>query len=421
MKYAFSLLVIFILFENISSLTDYQRYKLGRFALTLRKLKQHKEEEKRKLQEDLEDTSKIELSTKNLIEGGEVNYANDPNKEVPPDTPCSETKPPIRYKKVTIQITYIFSFTIVETIRIYFGGIFFIYQRVITTTIIIRLRITYYIPYRALQDSEENADTVKAVCSLVDESLKGKEFDSGMNVLYNCNAETVNGKDATKAKIRLNTDIDLLYKNDTTGKYEAISFDNINFNGNSSNQVDNIQEQTRKTQINFLDGEVIYKIGKYLEIQGTMEPLNSVKLNDKFNISMLISDENGEKTLQPYECKVTQLSPSVLDCDISSPKFNSSVYDLHLSSGISVSNSDSFLILNMKNWENNTDPIIYTGVNSIRYRTNSGGLSGGAIAGIVIACVIVLAAASIAALLLKRRKTNREDNTTIVGLNTLDI
>ena len=136
---------------------------------------------------------------------------------------------------------------------------------------------------------------------------------------------------------------------------------------------------------------------------------------------MLISDENGEKTIQPYECKVTQLSPSVLDCDISSPKFNSSVYDLHLSSGISVSSSDSFLILNMKNWENNTDPIIYTGVNSIRYRINSGGLSGGAIAGIVIACVIVLAAASIAALLLKRRKTNREDNTTIVGLNTLDI
>ena len=50
---------------------------------------------------------------------------------------------------------------------IYFGGLFFFYRRVITTTIIIRLRITYYIRYRALQDSERNADSVKATCSLI--------------------------------------------------------------------------------------------------------------------------------------------------------------------------------------------------------------------------------------------------------------
>lgn len=46
-------------------------------------------------------------------------------------------------------------------------------------------------------------------------------------------------------------------------------------------------------------------------------------------------------------------------------------------------------------------------------------LSGGAIAGIVIACVVVLAAASIAAIML-RKPSPPIDNTTVVGLKTAD-
>ena len=53
------------------------------------------------------------------------------------------------------------------------------------------------------------------------------------------------------------------------------------------------------------------------------------------------------------------------------------------------------------------------------YRKNSSGLSGGAIAGIVIACVVVILAASIAAILLRKPKPPI-DNTTVVGLNTTD-
>ena len=424
MRYILSLLLLCIIFENISSLTDFQLYKLGRFALALRKLKQHKEKEQRKLQEEESgDTSETELPSSNQTEPGEVNNASEPNKELPSDTPCSEKGHGIRDKKATIQTTYIFTFTIVETRMIYFGGLFFFYRRVITTTIIIRLRITYYIPYRALQDSERNADSVKATCSLIDENknLKGQIYENGINVAYNCSAETVNGKDATKANIRINTDIDLLVKNDTTNEYEAISFNDINFNGNASYLADNIQDAKRNRPINLLDAEVLSKTDKSLRIQGTMEPLDSVKLNDIFNISVLNTDKNGNKSLQSYECKVTQLSPSILDCDISSPPFNASVYDLHLSSGNSNSGSGNSLIFNMKNWENSTDPIQSTSEqNTIKYRTNSSGLSGGAIAGIVIACVVVLAAASIAAILLRRPKAPL-DNTTVVGLKTVDI
>ena len=53
------------------------------------------------------------------------------------------------------------------------------------------------------------------------------------------------------------------------------------------------------------------------------------------------------------------------------------------------------------------------------YRNSSSGLSGGAIAGIVIACVVALAAASIAAIML-RKPAPPIDNTTVVGLKTVE-
>jgi len=55
------------------------------------------------------------------------------------------------------------------------------------------------------------------------------------------------------------------------------------------------------------------------------------------------------------------------------------------------------------------------------YRKNSSGLSGGAIAGIVIACVVVLIAASVAALMLRKPTVAPPvDNTTAVQLRTVD-
>ena len=54
------------------------------------------------------------------------------------------------------------------------------------------------------------------------------------------------------------------------------------------------------------------------------------------------------------------------------------------------------------------------------YKKGSSGLSGGAIAGIVIACVAVLVAASVAAIML-RKPTPPVDNTTVTNLQTENI
>ena len=53
------------------------------------------------------------------------------------------------------------------------------------------------------------------------------------------------------------------------------------------------------------------------------------------------------------------------------------------------------------------------------YNKSSSGLSEGAIAGIVIACIAVLLAASIAAIML-RKPAPPIDNTTVVGLKTVE-
>ena len=76
------------------------------------------------------------------------------------------------------------------------------------------------------------------------------------------------------------------------------------------------------------------------------------------------------------------------------------------------------------NWSDSTDTsgensTVTDNVNNISYRKNSSGLSGGAIAGIVIACAVVLIAASIVAMML-RKPAPPLDNTTVVGLKTVD-
>ena len=92
------------------------------------------------------------------------------------------------------------------------------------------------------------------------------------------------------------------------------------------------------------------------------------------------------------------------------------VVTLHMKEGVSTP----------VNWEvvstdtdKTTDATKTDAVNNISYRKNSSGLSGGAIAGIVIACAVVLIAASIVAMML-RKPAPPLDNTTVVGLKTVD-
>ena len=65
---------------------------------------------------------------------------------------------------------------------------------------------------------------------------------------------------------------------------------------------------------------------------------------------------------------------------------------------------------------NGSEPIVSPSSARYSYNKSSSGLSGGAIAGIVIACVVALAAASIAAIMLRKPTPPTYDNTTAVDL-----
>ena len=61
-----------------------------------------------------------------------------------------------------------------------------------------------------------------------------------------------------------------------------------------------------------------------------------------------------------------------------------------------------------------------TSNNNVYYRKNYSGLSGGVIAGIVIACAVVLILITILAMYLRRPKPTMDNNSTIVGLRSVD-
>ena len=131
---------------------------------------------------------------------------------------------------------------------------------------------------------------------------------------------------------------------------------------------------------------------------------------------MNLRDTNDVTNEYPCFLSGVQSSTADLTCDTSSNPLKTTVGKLHLSSGIK--NGETLFVEMNNPGENGTYVITPSaGGNRYTYSKSSSGLSGGAIAGIVIACVVALAAASIAAIML-RKPTPPVDNTTIVDLKT---
>ena len=131
--------------------------------------------------------------------------------------------------------------------------------------------------------------------------------------------------------------------------------------------------------------------------------------------------DKGKGTQKSYKCKYELFDGNdtcILNCDTSNQPIKTTTRNLHLS----TSDDTTLVTLSMKDGGNDAPietPIDSGNNNNISYRKNSSGLSGGAIAGIVIACAVVLIAASIVAMML-RKPTPPLDNTTVVGLKTVD-
>ena len=307
---------------------------------------------------------------------------------------------------------------------------------IIASIINLRLRIAYsFGRLRNLQD-ESAAESVPSTCYINNPDLAGKNGTGG-NIKYDCNATTTyNATDITN--VTINTDVPLKADN------QSFSFENVTFNGNSSEEAANLVEATDQVEgdpIDIRDADITVEDNKVV-FSGTVrsdEGASTAKAmyDNKETFTMLLSDfSSGEEKFEEYDC---QISSYTADGDNGKVDMTCKTPNKNLKNPIAFNFDDSLSIgervvtLHMKegvstpvNWEvvstdtdKTTDATKTDAVNNISYRKNSSGLSGGAIAGIVIACAVVLIAASIVAMML-RKPAPPLDNTTVVGLKTVD-
>ena len=307
---------------------------------------------------------------------------------------------------------------------------------IIAFTINLRLRIAYsFGRLRNLQD-ESAAESVPSTCYINNPELAGKN-GTGANIKYDCNATTTyNATDITN--VTINTDVPLKADN------QSFSFENVTFNGNSSEEAANLVEATDQVEgepIDIRDADITVEEDKVV-FTGTVagdEGASTAKAmyDGEETFTMLLSDfSSGEEKFEEYDCQISSYTADgdngKVDMTCETPNKNlKNPNAFNFDDSLSI--GDRVVTLHMKegvstpvNWEvvstdtdKTTDATKTDAVNNISYRKNSSGLSGGAIAGIVIACAVVLIAASIVAMML-RKPAPPLDNTTVVGLKTVD-
>ena len=449
MRYLISFLLFFAILENVLSDQSLKKRML-RVALKIKEIQKRKEMQ-RKLQDEsdqpdhaenvIENTNEQTVEEPEIPEDIPYNDTGDGNPEssnpfandtiLPPNKPFSTAKK-TKNKNTNIQAIKYYGydttppttenpfFTITFKVYIYIIGI------PIPKVIVYRLRIAHNPRLRSLE--EVGDESVRSGCTLLDTSLAGKVFTDGESPNYYCEANTQN--DPKDAQVAINTDVDIAYSN-PNGSFEYLSFDEIGFNGNSSEEASNLQQSTEEIpQFAVLkNGDILDDGDRYtLRIKGTIQQKRVFEVKDNVTMNFENLYKDGDDNIEPYECTINSTDPFILNCDTSRHAIRTSLHSLHLSSGvmnISVTRRRAeetvlqrLLMIEMEKY-NNTETFDYYTKSSNTYRKKSSGLSGGAIAGIVIACVVVLVAASIAAIML-RKPTPPIDNTTVIGLKSAD-
>ena len=420
MKYFFSFLLICLLAENVFNRPQKISSRLSKMISKL------KEKSIRKLQgtdttEEGNQTEIVEpIPIDNYIPTGdteaETGNATAKDAQVPATKPYSKN-----YKRgnknANIQFMKFHSFNFDSSAKkISFSTFFYFIARRIPHFIIFRLRITYNSRLRNLADTQ--ADSVRTDCEIDDDdpSKDGAELSStnGATVNYKCAAHATG--DATNAQIAINTDFDMVLK-DKNGTVETIGFDKINFNGNSASEAENIQNSvekltgfaTLKNTKAETSGYILKLIGQLIDNSQSSLRILTIKAGDKITMDI----PNNEDVATNYPCTTEgSTSQFVLNCNTESKPLTTSPKNLHLTSGNST--DKTYLSVEMSNpTDTNT---LSTVQETVKNKKSSSGLSGGAIAGIVIACVVVLVGAAIAVILIRKPSRPPIETTTVIGL-----
>ena len=205
---------------------------------------------------------------------------------------------------------------------------------------------------------------------------------------------------------------------DKDGNTEVLSFSEVNFDEKAAEEAQNMKENKV-----VLNGEIItftlssasMEDKTMLQLVGTLSDstLRSLSLSEGANDVTMNLVQNSETT-KDYNCTLTKASSTgTLKCDTSSAPMDSTVGDQSIKNG--YSSDGTFISINTQKVNSNTPLVTEQSGSNYRHSKSSSGLSGGAIAGIVIACVVVLVGAAVAVIMLRKPSSAPIDNTTSVA------
>ena len=201
------------------------------------------------------------------------------------------------------------------------------------------------------------------------------------------------------------------------GKNTTIDSKDINFSEDAAESASKLEESNGNVdKVLILQNGVICSQDKgKFTING-----NLVEIEDGKTIMLNLHDDlsNSDKEIPCLVNREGTNDAVVLNCDTNGEDLNA---DLNFKSGMEGT-TKVFLNMTDKNAKIEIDDANSTTINNhIVYRKNSSGLSGGAIAGIVIACAVALIAASVAAIMLRKPRVDPPiDNTSVVQLRTVE-
>ena len=326
---------------------------------------------------------------------------------------------PVALKNITAKLQFLdingFTPYYTSTKKFFTFNIFFYFLNMIRPK---KLYVPLRIQYRGLRLLEDER-TANATCERVDGSETDEDIQKGVSQKYVCSSSVDTTKDISV--IGIDASKGVATEDDNDNPLSVIDADEINFSNDAANYAQNIENSKYTvTEVILLQKGYLVEDGKnsdsYFEIKGNL--INITNTTIDLNLTDKTSNENKIITCQiNYGDKVDEKNFNVtLECDTNNEALNA---DLYWRSGISGSTK---VILNMTDLTVSVNELATNSTsrgNRFSYRKSSSGLSGGAIAGIVIACVVALIAASIAAIML-RKPARSDDNTTIVGLKTIE-
>ena len=291
-------------------------------------------------------------------------------------------------------------------------GLFLYYLNMpIAETVIMRLAIKYNTRrLRSLQSDQITGESTPTTCQIKNDFRNriGKNGD-GENIDYDCTAQT--SVDTSKIQnVVLDPTMPMV-----VGK-SAISFNDVEFTEDSKDGTQNLLDIS-SVPSGILDETTASMIDNKLIIKGILKPSDTLNQNQNFDLELYDLSNNEMKTVS---CKVNEIKTNsgscTIECDTVKTPLSTNLGNLTLAKS---SNPEKlYLKINTNKSKDQNQIITSESINNSNVLSNksSSGLSGGAIAGIVIACVAVLAAASIIAICLRRPKPVVDTTITVMGL-----